>query len=172
MTNDMNSAGRTECRASEVPRWAVKLGGGLIALRAGSRSFVSTQHLTVSADAGDIEVNVACSDMLVKNGWTTTVLPPAAVGRAYATQGRGGSAGGYKLGFVVCNVGTVRVNLRYVLLVERIFPGCQWAAPASARIDPVQAYVGGVLVAMVAGQDPAIGSDMVGEDDPSNDGDA
>jgi hypothetical protein len=57
----------------------------------------------------------------------------------------------------------VRVNLKYVLLVERLFPGCTWAAPSSALLAPAQAIVDGVVVALVAGQEPGACGGTVGD---------
>jgi hypothetical protein len=153
--------GRTSCGADEVPSWARKLGRGFVGLLVDNMSFVSTQHLTVRVDVHDEPIHEAGSRVFKTNNWATTRQPPAVVGRAYAINGHGGRK--YKRGHVVCDVGAVRVNLRYVLLVEHLFPGCVWAAPSSARLAPVQAFVGDALVALVAGQEPGTMGAKVGD---------
>ena len=162
--NDSEVVKRTECGVSEIPKWAIAYGKGIINIVVGEDLFIATQHITVRVEWHEGDVNVMCSEVLAAKGWAVNALPAATVGRAYGLKGERG----FKRGFVVCDIGAVRVNLRYVLLVERLFPGCTWAAPTSARIAPVQAIVGGVIVALIAGQEPdARPGERVGEESAS-----
>lgn len=162
MSDDMIAAKRTACGPDEIPRWALKLGKGSVNLSAHGRMFKSTNHLTVRVETLNGATNEKASKKIESSRWTEDAFPAADIGRAFAIKGLGER--GYKHGCVVCNVGAVRVNLKYVLLVERLFPGCTWAAPDSARKAPVQAIVDGVIVALIAGQTPDSMGGTVGED--------
>jgi hypothetical protein len=147
--------GRTSCKFEEIPKWVRKFGKA-ISIEASGRTWEATQHIGICIDAPRYAINEAASKQVDAQAWVSDELPAAEVGRAYAIDGS--TESDYKSLHVVCDVGAVRVGLKFVLLVERLFPGCTWRAPMCAKDAPVQAIVNGVVVAFVAGQMPGGGS--------------
>ena len=154
----------TAIDGKDFPKWARPEYMNRASVMVNKRSFDCTEHVAVCVKRPTFFVDQAKSKKVKALGWTEKIFPAATVGRAWLHKNANDERD-YKSGFVVCMVGSVQVNLKYLLMVERLFPGCSWAAPKNAADGPVQAIINGAVVAFVAGQSE--GGGAIGEKVPA-----